>query len=153
TPQEDQPGAAPVAILGYSLWQRRFAASDSAIGAKLLFDGNAYTVVGVAAPRFKLDGWAAEVFTPLGRNTEPNMRNRDASLLNVMARLRPGTSRIEGRNELSRISQSLADQFPKSNRGLTIWANPFHRDVVGAIGGTLWLLLAAVGVVLLIACV
>jgi hypothetical protein len=55
-PEEDRLGAAPVAVISYSLWQRRYAGSPSAIGSSLIFEGKSYTVVGIAPPGFQLDG-------------------------------------------------------------------------------------------------
>jgi hypothetical protein len=85
-PEEDRPGGAPVAIISYGLWQRRYA-----LGGQLVLDGKPYTVVGVAPAGFQLDG-AADVFTPLGQVTEVRMQNRAANFLRVVARLRSGTT-------------------------------------------------------------
>jgi predicted permease len=147
TREENQRGAAPVAIVSYAFRQRH---PDPA----LVFEGRPYSVVGIAPAGFHLAGEVdADVFTPLEQNTEPNMRNREAQLLNVVARLRPGTTLAAAEAELAFTGRSLAAQYPKANAGLTLKAKSLRRDVVGDTGSTLWLLLGAVGVVLLIACV
>src|SRR6266481_5600423 len=153
-PDEDRPGAAPVAIISYGLWQRDFGGEPSAIGKSLVYDGKPYIVVGIAPAGFQLDG-EADVFTPLEprQNTDPRMQNRGARFLRVMGRLQPGFGLAEGRAELALTARHLAEEYPKSNTGLTMIAYPLQKEVVGDVGSTLWLLLCAVGLVLLIACV
>jgi predicted permease len=151
---EDHPGAPQVAMISYGLWQRDFGGDPGAIGKSLVYDGNPYTVVGIAPSAFQLDG-DADVFTPLEQRqaTDPRMQNRAAHFLRVMARLRPGFALAEGRAELALISRHLAAEYPKSNAGLSMLAYPLRKELVGDVGSTLWLLLGAVGLVLLIACV
>jgi predicted permease len=149
-PEEDRPGAAPVIIISYDLWQRRYAGSMGAIGGPLVFDGKAYTVVGIAPAGFRLGG-DMDVFTPLGRDASPFMQNRAAHRLNVWARLRGGVTIAQARAELALAGSHLAEQYPKSNAGRTFMAQPLRPDV-GDVRSTLWLLLGAVSIVLLIAC-
>ena len=153
-PDEDRPGAAPLAIISYGLWQRDFGGGPSTIGRSLVYDGKPYTVVGIAPAGFQLDG-ESDLFTPLEprRNTDPRMQNRRARFLRVMGRLRPGFGLAEGRAELALIARHLAEEYPKSNTGLSMIAYPLQKELVGDVGSTLWLLLCAVGLVLLIACV
>jgi predicted permease len=153
-PDEDQPGASPVVIISYALWQRDFGGEPAAIGRSLVYDGKPYTVVGVAPARFQLDG-EADVFTPLEQRqtTDPRMQNRAARFLRVTARLRPGFALSEARAELALIARHLAEEYPKSNAGLIMTAYSLQKELVGDVGSTLWLLLCAVGLVLLIACV
>jgi predicted permease len=153
-PDEDRPGAPLVAIISDGLWQRDFGGDPSTIGRSLVYEGKPYTVVGIAPAGFQLDG-DADVFTPLEQrqNTDPRMQNRSARFLRVMARLRPAFRLAEGRAELALIARHLADEYPKSNAGLGMIAYPLQKELVGDVGSTLWLLLCAVGLVLLIACV
>jgi predicted permease len=153
-PDEDRPGAPAVAIISYGLGQRDFGGAASAIGRSLVYDGKPYTVVGIAPAGFQLDG-EADVFTPLQQrqNTDPRMQNRAARFLRVMARLRPGFGLAEARAELALIARHLAEEYPKSNAGLGMIPYPLQKELVGDVGSTLWLLLCAVGLVLLIACV
>ena len=151
-PQEDQPGGAPVVIISNSLWQRRYGGSPGAIGRPLIFDGKPYTVVGVAPAGFRLDG-EADVFTPLGHSTRPQMQNRGARFIHVLGRLRTGVTPIEAQAELSLIARRLAQQYPQFNEGRGMVAHPLRQEVVGEIRPTLWLLLGAVSLVLLMACV
>jgi putative ABC transport system permease protein len=153
-PDEDRPGAAPVAMISYGLWQRDFGGDARTIGRSLVYEGKPYTVIGIAPAGFQLDG-VADVFTPLEQrqDTDPRMQNRRARFLRVMARLRPGFGLAEGRTELALIARHLADEYPRSNAGLSMIAYPLQKELVGDVGSTLWLLLCAVGLVLLIACV
>jgi predicted permease len=151
-PEEDRPGAAPVVIISNGLWQRRYGGSQSAIGGPLGFDGKSYTVVGIAPAGFQLNG-DTDVFTPLGQNTEVRMRNREAQFLHVVARLGTGVTLAEAQAELALIGRRLAEQYPKANTGTGFQAEPLRQDLVGDVRPTLWLLLGAVSLVLLIACV
>ena len=151
-PQEDQPGAAPVAVISYSLWQRRFGGSFETIGQQLVFDGKSYTIVGIAPAGFRLDG-EADIYTPLGQSTEPRMHQRAAFFIHVLGRLQPNVTLPQAQTELSVIARRLAVQYPEDNQGRDMVAHPLSQEVVGDVRPTLWLLLGAVSLVLLIACV
>lgn len=150
--EEDQPGGAPVVIISYGLWQRRYGGKPTAIGELLTLGGKPYTVIGIAPAGFQLDG-EAEVFTPLGQNTEPRMQNRAANFLHVVARLLPSVTLTQAQAELTIISNQLAEQYPKTNAGRSFQALPLRQELVENVNSTLWLLLGAVGLVLLIGCV
>jgi predicted permease len=150
-PEEDKPGAPPVAIISYSVWQRHFGGSREAVGGKFEFDGNSYTVVGVMPVGFRLEDYEVDVFTPIGQNTSPGMHNRKAHGFGVWARLRPGASLAQAQTELAVVGQRLARQYPDSNKGRKFLAEPLKPDV-GDTKETLYLLLGAVTLVLLIAC-
>jgi predicted permease len=150
-PEEDKPGAQPVAIISHDVWQRHFGGSREALGSKLEFDGNWYTVVGVMPAGFRLDDDQFAVFTPIGQDTSPRMQNRRAHGFGVWARLRPGASLAQAQAELAVVGQRLAKQYPDTNKGRTFIAQPLKPDV-GNTKETLYLLLGAVTLVLLIAC-
>jgi len=151
-PDDDRPGAAPVAIIGAGLWQRRYGGEAGAIGRPLVFEGKPYTIVGIAPEGFEPAG-DVDVFTPLGQDADPRTQNREARFIHVVARLRPGATIGEAQAELAVMARRLAKEYPSSNAGVEMRARPLQRELVGDVGSTLWLLLAAVGVVLLIACV
>ena len=150
-PEEDKPGAEPVALIGNTVWQRTFGASRDAIGAHLTFDGKSYTVVGVMPAGFRLSDNDFGVFIPIGQNTSPRMEDRKAHGVRVWARRNPGTTLAQAQTELSTIGHRLADEYPDSNKGRTFFAEPLKPDV-GDTKETLYLLLGAVTLVLLIAC-
>jgi predicted permease len=150
-PEEDRPGAPPVIIISHGLWQRRYGGSP-VIGTPLVFDGKPYTVVGVASAGFRLSA-EADVFTPLGQYADQRMQNRNArTSIEVWARLRPGAMLVEAQVELALIGRNLAEQYPESNAGRSFVAEQL-RPFVGDARPTLWLLMGAVSLVLLIACV
>jgi predicted permease len=150
-PEEDRAGGAPVAILGYSLWQRRFAGSPAAIGASLVLDEKRYTVVGVTRAGFRLEDQEADVYTPIGQNTAAFMQRRGPHPVGVIARLRPGATLVQAQADLALIGHHLAEQYPDTNKERGFAAQPLRVDV-GDAQSTLWLLLGAVSLVLLIAC-
>jgi predicted permease len=154
-PQEDQLGAPPVVIIGDGLWQRRFAGSPAAIGATLVFEDKPYTVVGIASAGFRLSPEQdadADVYLLAGQNNEPAMQNRFAHTVQAVGRLRPGATLAQAQAELASIGRHLAEEYPKSNEGRTMVAAQLRPDT-GDVQSTLWLLLGAVSLVLLIACV
>jgi predicted permease len=150
-PEENLPASTPVMIISYSLWQRRYAGNPDAIGKKLVFDGKDYTIVGIAPAGFQLDG-VADTLTPLGQGTEPRMQVREAQFIHVVARLRPGIALATAQAELSRIAGNLQKQYPASNGGRGFVVRPLRQELVADVQSTLWLLLSAVGLLLLIAC-
>jgi predicted permease len=149
--EEDRPGGAPVAIISYELWQRRFGGSEEAIGTPVTYEGKSYTVIGITPVGFRLADDPADIFTPLGQETGAFMQNREAHGVQVWARLRPGAMPAQAKAELELVGRQLEAQYPKSNHGRTFVAGPLRPDV-GDVRSTLWLLLGAVSLVLLIAC-
>jgi len=151
-PEDDRPGAPPVAVISYAFWHRRFAGSSSAVGMPMVFEAQPYTVIGIAPASFHFDS-DPDVFIPLGQNPAKYMQDREAHFgFQVWGRLRPGVSLNQAQSELSSIGRHLAGQYPKSNEGRSFVAEPLRPDV-GDVSSTLWLLLGAVTIVLLIACV
>jgi len=151
TSDDDRRGAAPVMIISHEMWKRRFAESPSALGAQIVYAQESYTVVGILPAAFQLDGHS-DVFTPLGQDPSPIMERRDRHPgLQVTGRLQPGVTLAQAQTELDLIARPLAKQYPDSNAGRTFIANSMRPDV-GDVGSTLWLLLGAVTLVLLIAC-
>jgi predicted permease len=151
-PEEDRRGAGPVMILGYSFWQGHFAGNPKMLGTSVVLDQKRYTVVGIAPAEFRLYGEEADVYTPLGQDTAEYLQNRAVHPTGIVARLRPGATLANARAELSLIGHHLAEEYADTNEGRTFLVAPL-RPPVGAVQSTLWLLLGAVSLVLLIACV
>ena len=150
-PNEDQVGAAPVAIISTRLWQRRYGANPRVVGMPLIYDGKTYTVIGVAPRGLQLDG-DADVFTPLGQATEP--RSNGALHISFMLwhawsrrHSLPGASRIET-DECAACKTISGFKHRHS-----LVPHPLQSELVQDVRPTLWLLLSAVSLVLLIACV
>ena len=113
--------------------------------------------MGIVPARFPLDLSRASI-TPIGQNASLVMQLRDAHPgIEVWARLRPGASLAEAGTELALIGRRLAAQYPKTNAGRGFVAQPLRSELVDQLAGdaksTLWMLLGAVTLVLLIACV
>jgi len=151
SPDEDKPAAPPVALIGDALWRRRFGASPAALGVRMVFDGQPYTVIGVTPAGFRLEDQQFDIITPIGQNTSRIMQNRRLHGFHPVARLRPGATLAEAESQLAVVGRRLARQYPDSNKGRTFYAEPLKPDV-GDTKSTLWLLLGAVTLVLLIAC-
>jgi predicted permease len=152
SPDEDRPGALPVAVLSDSLWRRRFAANPAVIGTTFTFDGGPYTVIGVMPPGFQFDG-DVDIYRTLGSNVDTRMQFRRARFVHVIARLRSGATLPQAQTELALFANNLSRLDPSSNANLMFTTRRLQQDIVGDIGSTLWLLLSAVGLVLLVACV
>ncbi|MGB9465415.1 MAG: ABC transporter permease [Candidatus Acidiferrum sp.] len=150
-PEDDRPGAAPVMILGNSFWQRRFGGNGSALGSSVVLDGKSYTVVGIAPAGFRLYDAEPDAYTPVGQDTARYLHIRGAHPMHVLARLRPDASLAAAQAELDLIGHRLGEQYKDTNSDRSFVVQPL-RPEVGDVGSTLWLLLGAVGLVLLIAC-
>lgn len=149
--EEDRPGGPPAIILGYSFWQGTFAGNAAAIGMSLVLDGKRYAVVGIAPEGFQLDGSEPELYTPLGQNTARFLQLRRPHPVGVVARLQSGVSLVQAQTELALIGSRLAAQYPDSNGDRAFVVQPLRPNVAD-VQSTLWLLLGAVSLVLLIAC-
>jgi predicted permease len=149
--EEDRAGGALVAILGYSFWQRHFDGNPSVIGTSVVVDGRVHTVVGIAPASFRPGDQEPDVLTPIGQDIAAYLHNRQAHPVTVFARLRPGATLAQAQSELGVIGQRLAKQYTDTNKGRSLTAKPL-RPEVGDVRSTLWLLLGAVTLVMLIAC-
>jgi len=150
-PSETAAGADHVVVLGDGAWRTRFGADPGIIGRPITLDGEPYTVVGVMPPSFRFAPfWAtqAQIWAPL--DLTPRATNRTGSSLRIFARLKPGVTLEAARRELATITAELDREFPGTNRDMTV--TPLLEKVVGDVRPALLLLLAAVGLVLSIAC-
>ena len=151
-PDEGQPGRDHVVILTDDYWRRRFNADPGVIGKTLEIDGTASTIVGVLPPNVLRYG--ADFLKPLVSATYPADRQRRD--LDVVARLRPGATVASAQAEVDVIANRMASVYPESNQGRRFSVIPLEKYYAlvdpKAVRG-LTLMLGAVGVVLLIACV
>ena len=149
--EEEQPGKNNVAILGYGLWARRFGASDSAIGKTIMLNGQPNQVVGVMSKEVAFPR-RAEIWVPLSIEAIPENR-RGANFLQVIARLKPGTTIEQASAEMSTLAERLAQAYPATNADSGVRLVTLPDELLGPFRAALFLLLGAVGFVLLIACV
>jgi putative ABC transport system permease protein len=149
-PEEGVDGKDHVAILMNKLW-KRLGADPNIVGKQIMLDQKPYTVVGVLAPgqadRLNQDLIVPLVFTP-------EQKNHDFHWLLVMGRLRDGVTMQQARADMDAVTAHIAQANPRSNKGWGARVDPLQNDFLGDnVKLTLWLLLGAVGCVLLIACV
>jgi putative ABC transport system permease protein len=152
-PEETIKGRDHVALITYGLWQRRFGGSDDAIGKSMYLDNVNYQIVGILPRDFRLEA-PVDLWVPL-TTTDPDVNVRNAHFLRVVGRLRPGVTEKSAATDLSAVakyeSQNFPEMFPPS-AGFDFRARPYLEDLVGDVRLPLYILLAAVGFVLLIAC-
>src|SRR6185503_19192109 len=152
-PEEYDAGKDKVVILSYGLWQRRFGSDLKIIGTKLTLDEEPRTVVGVMRPDFRLhlfdvdeEMWGPDVIT------DDLKSQRKATYLKVIGRLKPGVTIEQARAEMSGIANNLATEYPATNTGIGVNAITLPEHLSGKWRLALFILLGAVGFVLLIAC-
>ncbi|MGO9271707.1 MAG: ABC transporter permease [Terriglobia bacterium] len=151
-PQEDQQDAAGVLILGYGLWKRRFGTDRNMLGRSMTLNARNYTVIGILPSDFRFRE-QADLYVPLGPWQSIELRDRQNHPgLNVVGRLKPGVTKAAAQAEMTSIGRQLAEEYPKSNASHGVNVVQMEDDLVGHIRPTLFLLLGAVGFVLIIAC-
>ena len=150
TRDEETVGKDTVVLIGWRLWQRRFGGAD-VVGRTLDFDGRAYIVVGVMGPSFSFPTKDTEFWVPLA--VADNAKRRGGYWLQMVARLKPGVPPIEAQAQMDVVGRQLEQQYPAENAGYGIYVNPLENHVAGNVKTPLFVLLGAVGFVLLIACV
>jgi putative ABC transport system permease protein len=151
--EEEQWGRHHSVVISYNFWQTKFASDANVLGRNLRLNNENYMVVGVmpkGMPFFN-DLPRMDLWVPLAYAPDDNMNTRNNHYLNVIARLKPGTTIESARTEMSGIAKQLEQEFPE-NKGLGAKLVPVHEQLVGNVRPTLLILLGAVAFVLLIAC-
>ena len=137
-------------VLSDGLWNRRFGGDPTIIGRTVQIEGAPYEVVAVMPPGFQFPS-TAQMWTPLVFS-EAQLQDRNWHFLLTVGRLAPGVSIDEGRAELRTVAARLAQEFPESNADFGLEVLPLHLEMTNSVRDMLWVLLGAVGFVLLIAC-
>jgi len=158
SPQEGAPGAHGVMILSDGFWRRRFGGSPEILGKSLRLDNAEYTVVGILPASFVYPSQLKpDAFVPLPLPTKPDWGQRESDDMSVVARLKHRAALQQAMAELQTIRQSLTPQYPRAVAeklaGAEVQLLPLHQRLVGDTRPALLLLMSAVGLVLLIACV
>src|SRR5579864_4753728 len=150
---EDKPGAPPVAIISHSLWERKFSSSPAVLSQTITLDNQNYSIIGVMPPGFEILQQAADVILPFEpwARTLPDDRSWHPGILPI-ARLKPGVSLEQARSEIAVIARRLEQQYPQTNTNVSSLVDPMLDQIVQNVHTALWVLIGAVGVVLLIAC-
>lgn len=149
-PEEDQPGHANFALLSHSLWQRRFAGDPAIAGKAIRLRDQSYTVVGVLPAGFSVMTPNMDIWIPLGLSAFD--RSAGNRFLTVIARLKADTAGNRARMELETIGSRMEQENPALNKGWRPSAFALEDELVGDVRQALWVLLGAVGFLLLMAC-
>ena len=154
TRADDQPGAPPVIVLGYDLWQRRFNADPNIIGRQIRIGSSSASVLGVLPEGFRFPAQASktEFLRPLASTLGDRTQRRSSYSLRVVARLKPGVSAAAAESEMRAIGVQLEQQYPDEGFRLGARLISLHEAVTWGSKTPLLVLLGAVGFVLLIAC-
>jgi putative ABC transport system permease protein len=146
---DDAGGPRKVAVISDRMWRENLGTDPNVLGRQLKLNSAMYTIVGVMPPTFLFISRLHQVWTPIALNKQ----NRDYHSVTVVARLANGSARERATAELAGIARGLAEAYPKSNKGWSVEVDDFQEWLINrSFKARLLLLLAAVGLVLLIAC-
>jgi putative ABC transport system permease protein len=156
-PDDEQAGHAAIVVISHGLWQRRFSGDAGIVGKAITLDGKSYTVTGIAPAGFqypdKTDVWVPPFnLVPMISESMNVERARGFGFLSTAALLKPGVSLEQAKAEMETITGRLREQYPETNNNRFDRVVTLHTHLVGDTSTVLWLLLGAVGFVLLIAC-
>jgi predicted permease len=158
SPQDDQRGAAPVAMLSGRFWNDKFGGSPDVLGKMLKLDGTGYTVIGVVPANFyfcceSINFELGDVYVPIGSSNASWLTMRDSRPgTRAIGRMKPGVTIGPARADMNQVAVNLAKTYPDTNRDARVLLTPLRQRMVEGVQSTLLVLLAAVGFVLLIAC-
>ena len=153
TTDDDRVGASPVAILSGGFWQRRFGGSRSVLNSTITLNGALYTVVGVIPSGFTFYGQQRDVYTAIGQWNDPSFRDRGIEVsTHAFGRLKPGVTLAQANADMRIVARNLAATYPVADKNIGIGIVSMKQDIVGNVQPFLFVLLAAVGFLLLIAC-
>ena len=154
---EDEFGASPIVLISAGFWNRKFASAPDVLGKGLNLEGRTHTIVGVVPANFNLQiGMfrASELYVPIGQWSNSALHLRMAGLgIHGIGRLKPGVTIQQARSDMARVTGQLAEAYPDADKGIGATLLPLKEQMVGNMRRLLLVLLAAVGFVLLIACV
>jgi putative ABC transport system permease protein len=158
-PEEEKAGT-HAAVISHEVWQNHFGGDRNIIGRVISMNGNSFTVVGVAPPKFHFpaDNSAIQIWTTLAEDAvgslySPLTVQRGARVMSTIGRLKPGISLETARAQLDQIAAALAKEYPDDNKNVSsVYVRPELERIAGDMRQPMMVLLAAVGMVLLIAC-
>jgi predicted permease len=150
TEAEDRDNA-KVVVIGYALWQRRYAAASDIAGRTILLDGENYRIIGVMPRDFVFRSTRRDFWIPM--HVTPKLRaDRGSHYLNCVARLKPGVTIAAANEEMHAIAKRLREQYPDDDRNIGAVVTPMKEDLLGRMQTVLVVLVCAAGFVLLMAC-
>ena len=152
TNEDDKNGAPFVVVLSHDLWVKQFNSDDQIIGKTIPLSGDTYTIIGVMPASFVTPRDVTEAWTPVHVSNPVAANFRGVHFLRTYGRLAPGVTIEQARAEMQVIDQNLAAQYPAENKNRNTVLFALHERIVGETRQSLFILFAAVGFVLLIAC-
>ncbi len=154
--EDDRYGASRTVMISHELWQTKFGSETSVIGRMIRLSGEPYEVIGVLPPGFAYF-YSVDLYTPIGLELKPRtgMTDRGTSLggMRAIARLKPGITLAQANSEMAGLAAQLEREYPAINAGASAQAEPLQDVMSEPVRQSLWVLLGAVGFILLIACV
>jgi predicted permease len=152
--EEEKTGAQGVVIISHQYWKNRLAGDEAALGQQLALNGKSFTIIGILPPDFEFP--MAEKQTELLATIAAeggNLNQRGAQILRIIGRLKQGVPFTQAQAEMTAIAENLEQQYPPYNRNITAYMVSADEQIVSSdIRRAMWLLLGAVGFILLIAC-
>jgi predicted permease len=157
TPAEEQAGAVPVALISEGLWRRKFSASPNVLGQNITLNGRVFTIIGVipVGLHLRVLGFRGrDIYAPIRQWNNSILMNRDAGLnFHGLGRLKPGVTLAQAQADMKQVTRNLTIAFPDTDKGIGATIVPLKEQLTGDVRPFLLVLLAAVGFVLLLACV
>jgi putative ABC transport system permease protein len=148
---EDQPGKEHVVVLSHRVWAEEFGGDAGIVGQSVMLNGEAYTVIGVLPEGSPFDRMFSRMWRPLA--FAPGERTRNFHWLQIQARLKPGVTLEQARARMDAIGARIAADYPDSNKGWGVSLVPYADSIVGPqLRSSLYVLLSAVGMLMLIGC-
>ena len=158
-PGEDKPGRETVAVISHALWQRRFGSNPGVVGSRVTIDGRPYTIIGVMPGQFHFPGSSIaienyvisiDLWIPLP--AVPDLEERGSHNFWAVARLKKGVTLAQARANMETVAANLARQYPDTNKDMGATIMRLQDHLTSGVAPALWILLAAVGLVLLLVC-
>src|SRR6185312_4884354 len=151
TIENEKPGNDQVAVISYDFWQKRFGGDPGLIDKKIILDGKTFTVVGVMGREFDFPA-GTQLWIPLNFDTTAGLKQRRAHFLRPIGRLKAGVTLAQAQADTDAVARRLEASYPDTDTGWNLRMVPLREQIVGNLRPTLFILLGAVGLVLLIAC-
>jgi putative ABC transport system permease protein len=148
--EEDRAGSAPVVVLSHRLWQSRFGGDARVVGREITLDDQRYTVAGVLPAGFQLLRWP-DLWMPVGQFNDDLTEHLHHAFVGV-ARLKPGVTMVQAREEMERLNEQEAAAYPDSHKNFGVLVQKLQDPSAARLRNMLMVLFGAVGLVLLIAC-
>ena len=156
--EDDVPGAPQLVVIGYDFWQRHFGGDPNVVGTILELEALPYEIIGVADEGVHLPDYRVDVWTALRLNPDPESF-RNYHFLRTFGRMAPGQNLQSVHTELARLESFFPELYPSAystefytGTGFAIQVKPLREQVIGDIATVLWILVGAVGAVLLVGC-